>query len=168
MRTNILTHDRLLTLFDYDQTTGYFTRKIRTSTSTRVGEKAGSSNRYSQIKIDRVAYRVCRLAWFYAHGAWPSGQVDHRDRDPTNNRLVNLRDVSQSENQHNSGTRKDNWSGYPGVSWYAKNSQWRARIEVNKKSVWLGYFPTAALASAAYQAAKLIHHPTAPVAQQGA
>jgi len=35
----------------------------------------------------------------------------------------------------------------------------------NGKKHHLGYFTTPELASAAYQAAKLVYHPTAPVAQ---
>ena len=165
MSKPILTYERLTSLLAYDPNTGSFTRKIRTSTSTDVGQIAGSNNKYSQIRIDGRLYRTCRLAWMYVHKSWPSGQIDHIDRDPANDRIANLRDVTQSENQHNSGTRNDNWSGYPGVSWYAKSCLWRARIDVNKKSIWLGYFSTREEAAAAYQAAKLIYHPTAPVAQ---
>lgn len=155
----------IIALFEYSPKTGKFTRKVRTSTNTHVGDIAGSNNKYSQIRINGRAYRANRLAWLYVHGSWPTGQIDHKDRDPTNDRITNLRDVTQSVNQHNVSRRADNWSGQAGVTWNARTGKWRARIHADKKAYFLGAFDSLTEASAAYQAAKRIYHPTAPVAQ---
>lgn len=37
-----LSHERLLQLLEYDELTGVFIRKVRTSASTKKGERAGS------------------------------------------------------------------------------------------------------------------------------
>lgn len=153
----------ITTLFDYDPETGKFTRKMRTGTSTHVGDVAGSNNKYSQIRIDGRAYRTCRLAWLYVYGSWPTGQIDHIDRDPTNDRIANLRDVTQSVNQHNCSKRTDNWSGQTGVTWHVRTGKWRARIHVNKTAHFLGSFDSLTDAAEAYRSAKIIYHPTAPV-----
>ncbi|MFX4377260.1 HNH endonuclease, partial [Acinetobacter baumannii] len=41
------------------------------------------------------------MAWLYVHGVHPTGQIDHIDGDPLNNRISNLRDVSHAVNQQN-------------------------------------------------------------------
>ncbi len=48
-----------------------------------------------------------------------------------------------------------------GVGFFARNSKWRARIQIEKKSVWLGYFDTEHEAAEAYKQAKAKLHPYA-------
>ena len=48
------------------------------------------------------------------HGVDPD-QIDHDNRDRTDNRLVNLVSSSSSLNSKNRGKRKDNTTGYTGV-----------------------------------------------------
>jgi hypothetical protein len=117
---------------------------------------------YHRIGVDRKRYLTHRLVWLYVYGAWPKGEVDHINRNNSDNRLANLRDVSPSENQHNRGTPINNSSGYAGVSWDSQNLKWSAAISAKRKHYSLGRFDSRELAAAAYQAAKLIHHPTAP------
>lgn len=49
------------------------------------------------------------------HGVDPD-QIDHDNRDRTDNRLVNLVSSSISLNSKNRGKRKDNTTGYTGVT----------------------------------------------------
>ena len=60
---------------------------------------------YRQIRIDYENYLAHRLAWFYVHGAWPDGEVDHIDGATDNNRLVNLRVVTRQQNRWNYSLR---------------------------------------------------------------
>ncbi|MEK3867671.1 HNH endonuclease [Paenibacillus sp. FSL H7-0716] len=65
--------------------------------------------------------------------------VDHINHDTLDNRLVNLRVVTQSENVRNPDLKK-RISKFPGVTWYENKGKWRAKRRVNGKSHHLGYF----------------------------
>jgi hypothetical protein len=79
------------------------------------------------------------IAWLYVHGSWPEPECDHRDRNKTNNRLVNLQEVSRGENMRNKGKTKNNTSGRTGVR-LRPNGKYEARIAFEGKMVALGYF----------------------------
>lgn len=158
MRTNILAQSRLKELFDYDPVTGVLVRKSNGKTP----KTPADAGEYLRVMIDKQRCKVHHLAWLWVHGAWPKEQIDHINRVRTDNRISNLREVSRAENCHNQGKHSQNWTGYTGVMWHAKNCKWTAQIQVSGKKHHLGCFQTASLASAAYQAAKRIYHPTAP------
>ena len=65
----------------------------------------------------------------------------------------NCRVVTYSVQSTNTKTRKDNSSGYRGVS--KDKHGWRASIQINKKRKFLGYFNTAEQASESYEEAFL-------------
>lgn len=66
--------------------------------------------------------------------------VDHINRDGLDNRKLNLRIVTQSHNMFNTGLRRNNSSGYKGVS--KSGNRWRASIHIDGKSKHLGTFAT--------------------------
>ena len=65
---------------------------------------------------------------------------DHIDRDPLNNRRNNLREATHTENMRNCSKRKDNTSGYIGVTLDKKTGMWEAQLSVHKKCLHLGKF----------------------------
>ena len=75
---------------------------------------------------------------------WKKFQVDHINRNPKDNRMINLRVVSNAVNQLNSGIRKDNTLGEKGLSLEKRwgNGRWKASISLNKKIICLGWFNT--------------------------
>jgi hypothetical protein len=146
MTTDIeLTQERLKSLLNYNPETGEFTRLV-SRRSYQAGEIAGCLKRdrsekvYIIIKIDGKNYRAHRLVWLYSYGKWPKNDIDHIDQDSTNNRLINLRDVSHAENGKNRKMSKRNNSGVTGVCFHNKAQKWMARIKVNGKGIYLGYF----------------------------
>lgn len=73
----------------------------------------------------------------------PKGfETDHINRDRLDNRRSNLRTVTKLENQQNKGIYKNNTSGHSGISYYAKYDKWRARMQMNGKLIFIGYFDT--------------------------
>jgi hypothetical protein len=84
----------------------------------------------------------------------PKGlEVDHINGNPLDNRRCNLRLCTQAQNTRNHKIRKDNSSGFPGVSFYKQRNKWRACINLNYRSKFLGYFNSAQDASLAYRCA---------------
>ena len=147
-----LTIERLRDLLDYDPETGTFVWKISTTNVIPAGSIAGSKgkNGYISIQIDGKLYRANRLAWFYSHGRWPKGQIDHANCVTDDNRLQNLRDATCAQNQANARRRVDNKSGYKGVSQHGLTGKWSATIQHEGKRMHLGLYPTPEAAFAAY------------------
>lgn len=145
----VLTHETLLAHLFYDPETGLFTRRSTNRILGNINPKG-----YVTVAVPRTNYLAHRLAWFYMYGEWPSKQLDHIDRNRANNRILNLRECNQVENQQNVGTLKSNTSGYTGVSWSKLRQKWRAELCHNHKRVILGFFETPAAAAEAYQTAK--------------
>lgn len=164
MSDSILTHGQLTASLAYDPNTGLLTRLKAHCNRIKSGDEAGSvnGNQYKTVSLFNRRYQAHRLAWFHFYGTWPIGQIDHIDRNRTNNRINNLRDVGSVENSHNHSKAVTNWSGFTGVSWHKKNCCWVAGIRADGHKHHLGSFKTRELAAAAYQKAKLIYHPTAP------
>ena len=77
-------------------------------------------------------------------------QIDHINGIKDDNRIVNLRVVTNKMNQCNRGKRNNNTSGYKGVYWYKQKKKWQAKIGHHKKSIHLGYYDNIENARQAY------------------
>lgn len=121
--------ERLREMLNYDPQTGIFTWKIRPSPAAAAGDKAGCFDRgYIRIKVKGKLYNAHRLAWFYCYGINPIN-IDHINRDSTDNRIDNLREASQSQNRANSRNRKTKTkSGLKGVYYQKHTSLWFASM----------------------------------------
>ena len=80
-----------------------------------------------------------------------SNSIDHINGNRLDNRVENLRIVSHQQNMCNQTKAK-------GYSWHKNEKKWQAKITVNGKNIYLGYFKTETEARQAYLVAKLIHH----------
>lgn len=127
-----------------------------------VGERAGQPpgrDRYMKAHITiggkRHRIYVHHIAWFLHYGAWPPRGIDHVNGDGRDNRLVNLRLATKSQNAHNSDMLPHNTSGYRGVSYDARGRVYRAMLTTTRdgKQVHyrLGGFDSAELAASAYE-----------------
>jgi hypothetical protein len=105
------------------------------------------------ISLSGRRYKAHRLVWLLVYGAMPEQEIDHKDGDPSNNRLANLRLASTSQNQMNRGANRNNPTGVKGVCWDKKLKKWRAQIGRNGRSIYLGLYENPEAASAAYEKA---------------
>ncbi len=154
-----LTAEYLRSILHYDPDTGIFTWKVRTSNRVKVGDIAGSQDGqgYLQVRVQSRDYLAHRLAWLYIRGEWPKDQIDHINRNRSDNRIANLREVTNKQNGQNASKSRSNTSGYPGIYWYKPYSKWRARITHNYKDIHLGYFSILEDAIAARKAAEKLY-----------
>ena len=126
-RKAMLTQARLKELMTYDADTGIFTRiKSVNRAGKRVSNKTNSDG-YLSFCIDYKLYLQHRAAWLYIYGEFPVGHIDHINRVKTDNRLCNLRVVTEFENSQNTTPAKNNL--YPHVYWLAKKHSFRVRVK---------------------------------------
>ena len=78
-------------------------------------------------------YLAHRVIWAMHHGDPGSMQIDHRDNNPNNNRLGNLRVASQSQNNWNQSMRCTNTSGVKGLHYDKTEKRWIGQIQCNGK-----------------------------------
>lgn len=141
-----------ITLINYNHITGEFSRKPRSvndfnsertykmwvkrfanESPCRLNDKG-----YLRIFFNGKDYFAHRVAWFLYYGVWPVNQIDHINQIKTDNRIDNLREVSNEENCKNQTLRKTNKSGRIGVYFDNQHKKWRASIRFNNKTVHLG------------------------------
>lgn len=142
-----LTQTHLQTLLSYDPDTGYFTW-LKTRGGGKAGTRAGYTHHtgYRYVRVDRATVIEHRLAWFYVHGVWPNGDLDHINRVRHDNRIANLREATRAENCQNQPIRRSNKSGATGVYYHKVSGKWAACINVDKKQIHLGVYDTLAQA----------------------
>lgn len=118
---------------------------------------AVDGDNYLRGKIFGRRYFAHRVAWAIFHGEWPSGQIDHINGIRDDNRIANLRVVTQAENLRNQRQRRDNTSGRVGVVWRRDAGKWQAAINHNGRRLHLGLFTDFSAASAARDEAERAH-----------
>lgn len=90
---------------------------------------------YRKGSINKKHLRAHRVIWAMWNGRWPVGQVDHINGDRADNRIVNLREATQTDNQRNRKRGKNNTSGVIGVRYREGIGRWSAEIKVNGKKL---------------------------------
>lgn len=148
---------RLRELYHYDLETGIFINKTGPRCGRPVHRKTPSIGSYVRIRIavspgKYERFRAHRLAWQYVYGDIPSGiEVDHINRDPSDNRICNLRLATHAQNTMNQTVHSNNRIGMKGVS--MQKGRYRAQIDIAGKTISLGTFDTPEQAHKAYCAA---------------
>jgi len=89
----------------------------------------------------------------------PKGyRIDHINNDPTDIRLEKLRLATQGGVTQNSGARRNNTSGYKGVSFCRHTGHYQATITSDRRQIHLGRFQSARAAAIAYDKAAVRLH----------
>tara|TARA_R110000823_G_C15952958_1_gene502526 strand:+ start:12415 stop:12894 length:480 start_codon:yes stop_codon:yes gene_type:complete len=91
------------------------------------------------IRLGKVLYLEHRLIYLLVHCYLPE-LIDHKDRDPSNNRPDNLRSADKRVNAINTGIPSNNTSGIKGVSWHKAGAKWTAQIKDKGRKIHLGSY----------------------------
>jgi hypothetical protein len=130
----------------YDPKTGVLIWK-------KSGKEAGCYHKgkgYRVVSVNNRQYKAHRLAWLLHYGRWPNPYIDHINGVRDDNRIANLRETTTRGNGMN---RKEHRAGkLPGTD-RADGARWKARIEINGKSKYLGCFNSESEAHKAYLSA---------------
>ena len=108
----------------------------------------------------RILWKIVeahRAAWCITYGQWPL-VIDHINHNRGDNRLVNLREVTQAENAKNASMYANNKSGATGVFWRPERNQWHASMSSGGKQIHIGVFTTFDDALAARKEAERQHN----------
>lgn len=152
-----ITPAELNQLLEYDPATGRLYWKVQTSSRALVGSEAGSVDKrgYRAVQIYGRRYMAHRIAWALTFGEWPKEEIDHKNGNPADNRLENIRDVSPSENKQNArASHVDSGTGVLGVTYDRRKKAFMSQIYVSGKNKFLGYFDNLQDAHHAYLSAK--------------
>lgn len=152
---SLITRARVLELLNYDPETGILTRRKKTGRNTVVGSVVGWTmpRGYVCLSLDGERHLAHRLIWLMHYGEWPRHYIDHINSDRGDNRISNLRDVTQFVNMQNlRGPNVLNKIGLLGVT--KKRKRFRAQIRSNGRYMTLGTFDTPEQAHEAYLRAK--------------
>ena len=109
-----------------------------------------------QIKINRKNYILSRVVYKAHNNDWnitdisKNNLIDHININSLDNRIENLRILTNQQNQWN--------KKYKGYYWDKRKNKWLSRIGINNKSKFLGYFDNEEDAHQAYLNAKEIYH----------
>ncbi len=76
---------------------------------------------YRQVYIEGRSYYVHVLAVLYMTGLWPTNDVDHDNTLKDDNRWLNLREATRSQNKANMSLQANNKVGLKGVSWSTRD-----------------------------------------------
>lgn len=157
-----LSIEQIRSALEYNSGTGELIFKPRENAmfnTKHAGRKAFNSldaYGYRQGNLLGKMYKAHRVIWALHYGEWPKGEIDHINGDRADNRIVNLRVVTASENRRNMRPRRDLPPGINKVG-----EVWQARMKVSGKEKYLGRHKTLELAIVARKRAEIANgfHP---------
>lgn len=156
----MVTQARLKELFDYNPGTGWFTNRFsrgRAKVGERAGADSGHIQNYRRLCVDYERIYEHQAAWLYMYGEWLD-EVDHEDRDGSNNAILNLRPCDRTQNRCNIKRQSLGLSGLRGAYLDKRSLQWYSHIQFGGRVIHLGMFETAEEAHEAFEAAAMQLH----------
>ena len=117
-----------------------FTGELKNWETGHIANRLDSKGKYIQVEFQNQTWQAHRICYYLGTKQNPKQwQIDHIDRNYSNNRLNNLRLLDNGRQQLNTKVRSNNKSGTPGVFFDKKAGKYRAFIGKKKKK-FLGTF----------------------------
>ena len=142
----MLTYERVKELFNYDPETGaliWIKKSAPQANSVKIGMTAGCVNKlsgYIDINYNHKTYKAHRIIYMYMTGNFPDGCIDHINGVKDDNKWMNLREATNTDNNRNKCTHKNNTSGVMGVRFRKDRNTWIAEICSKSKVIRIGSF----------------------------
>lgn len=142
--------EELKSVLEYLPEIGRFRWLVDRTHQVKSGDEAGGfrPDGYRVLCYKKVGYREHILAWAFCYNEWPALDLDHRDGNPSNNRIDNLRLATKTQNLTHCRVKKSNKLGIKGVIFH--QGWYRAQITFKRKTTSIGKFTTAEEAHLAY------------------
>ena len=134
-------------LFEYCETGNLIWRVDRGNNKVKgiIAGTLGQNNRII-VYIDNKPYLLHILIWLYHKGYMPHNTIDHKDCNPLNNKIENLREATLEQQNFNKPARKNKilpkWVSYHPPK-NGRKERYEARVTLNKKTHNLGSFSSA-------------------------
>ena len=129
------TKTRLKQLFKYSESKGVLIRIKKVTYNADIGDHFGcKKDDYLIGNIDGSLILAHNAIWIF-HNGEIKNNIDHINGMPSDNRIENLRDVSQSVNQRNKKKQSNNTTGLTGVCFDKQYNKFRARVSSKSKKV---------------------------------
>lgn len=141
-----MTHEECLRLFNYDKESGKLYWKIKPSNSVAIGREVGSTNSNGYLQAKKKM--VHKIIWLHQKGVWTDNQLDHINGNRKDNRIENLREVTNRINCQNKKVHRE--GNLLGAYFDKRRNHWRSQIRVDKNIIYLGCFKTQLEAHSTY------------------
>lgn len=148
----MLTQEYLLNTYTYEDG-----KLFRKSNGKEVICSKSKWHRYFRLGIQGKVYALHRVIFLYHHGYMPK-ITDHIDGDRYNNRIENLREVTQQQNCLNKKHHKNSSSPFKNVYFDKGMNKYRVCMNVNGVRKIFGYFADIELADLVAQEARSKYH----------
>ena len=91
-------------------------------------------------EVDGVSLFGHHVVWMFANDEWPELNVNHKNGNPADNRISNLRIATNEDVSRNLSMNANNKSGVNGVYFDKTRGKWVASIKDKNQKIWLGRF----------------------------
>jgi hypothetical protein len=96
---------------------------------------------HAYVGVGNKTYAVHRIIWKLVYGTDPGEYIDHVNGDRSDNRIANLREATNAQNQMNQrGRTQVSNTGVVGVNYHKRDRSYRAYMRINNKSKHLGNY----------------------------
>lgn len=151
-----VTHELLHELFEYKDGVLYW-KKSRPGIKSNMIAGYLDNSGYIRIRVNHSRYLIHRLIYLMHYGYLPD-RIDHKDNNPLNNRIENLREATNQQNSLNRKLNKNNTSGVKGVYWRKDTNNWQVRVTINGNFKSLGSYNDLELAELVANEARDKYH----------